>query len=91
MEIQDLLGQEVGWWFKNVFVHVESKKNVHVELHVGGRKDQNVVHLVVECPLYGTVFLINYPHLPPVDLYLIFEKSNCENQVRRTEFLASKK
>ena len=23
---------------------------------VGGRKDQNVVHLVVECPSYGTVF-----------------------------------
>ena len=90
MEIQDLLGQEVGWWFKNVFVHVESKK-MSMLSYVGGRKDQNVVHLVVECPLYGTVFLINYPHLPPVDLYLIFEKSNCKNQVRRTGFLASKK
>ena len=80
MEIQDLLGQEVGWWFKNVFVHVESKK-MSMLSYVGGRKDQNVVHLVVECPLYGTVFLIIYPHLPPVDLYLIFEKSSCKNQV----------
>ena len=55
MEIQDLLGQEVGWWFKNVFVHVESKK-MSMLSYVGGRKDQNVVHLVVEFPLYGTVF-----------------------------------
>ena len=62
MEIQGLLGQEVGWWFKNVFVYVESKK-MSMLSYVGGRKDQNVVHLVVECPLYGTVFLIIYPHL----------------------------
>ena len=46
--------------------------------YVGGRKDQNVVHLVVECPSYGTVFLIIYPHLPHVDLYLSFEKFKLE-------------
>ena len=27
------------------------------------------------------------PSIPPVDLYLIFEKSICKNQVRRTGFL----
>ena len=28
--------------------------------------------------------------IPPVDLYLNFEKSSWKNQVRRTEFLACK-
>jgi len=32
----------------------------------------------------------NSGHSPPVDLYLIFEKSSCNNQVRQTGFLASK-
>jgi hypothetical protein len=33
----------------------------------------------------------NYPHLTSqVDLYLIFEKSSCKNQVRQTGFLACK-
>ena len=40
---------------KMFFVHVQSKK-MSMLSYVGGRKDQNVVHLVVECPLYGTVF-----------------------------------
>ena len=29
-------------------------------------------------------------HNPPVDLYLIFEKSSCKNQVRQTGYTGSK-
>ena len=32
---------------------------------------------------------IDFSCLPPVDLYLIFEKSSCKNQVQQTGFLVT--
>ena len=43
-----------------MFLFMLRVKKMSMLSYVGGRKDQNVVHLVVECPLYGTVFLIIY-------------------------------
>ena len=43
-----------------------------------------------EIILKKTMLFHQFPSIPPVNLYLIFEKSSCKNQVQLTGFSAYK-